>query len=88
MGSLAKRTKRERGKKGIWNWVSGEGKGFEPQRRYDAKGTQRKIYENLFNPLAYFFKHKAYKAINTRSTQSPLLSVLKTFLYFVFNILF
>ena len=43
---------------GIWNWVSGEGKGFEPQRRYDAKGTQRKICENLFNPLAYFFKHK------------------------------
>ena len=29
--SLAKRTKRDRGKKGIWNWVSGEG--FEPQRR-------------------------------------------------------
>ena len=28
-GNLAKRTKRERG---ICNWVSGEGKGFEPQR--------------------------------------------------------
>ena len=48
--NLAKRTKSEIGKKGIWNWVSGEGKGFEPQRRYDAKGTQRKICENLFNP--------------------------------------
>ena len=47
--NLAKRTKRERRKKGIWNWVSGEGKGFEPQRRYDTKGTQRKICENLFN---------------------------------------
>ena len=48
-GSLAKRTKSERENKGIWNWVSGEGKGFEPQRRYEAKGTQIKIYENLFN---------------------------------------
>ena len=26
--NLAKRTKRERGKKGIWNWVSDEGEGF------------------------------------------------------------
>ena len=27
-GSLAKRTKSERGKKGIWDWVSSEGEGF------------------------------------------------------------
>ena len=26
--NLAKRIKRERGKKGIWDWVSGEGEGF------------------------------------------------------------
>ena len=31
------------------NRVSGEVKGFEPQRRYDTKGTQRKICENLSN---------------------------------------
>ena len=27
-GNLAKRTKRERGKKGIWDWVSDEEEGF------------------------------------------------------------
>ena len=40
---LAKRTKRERGKKELGIGLVVRGKGFEPQRRYDAKGTQRKI---------------------------------------------
>ena len=52
--SLPKRTKRERGNKGIWNWVSREGKGFEPQRHYDPKGTQRKP-ENIYQIGEHIF---------------------------------
>ena len=45
-GNLAKRTKRERGKKGIWNWVSGEAgrvlnhKGAKTQKGHKEKSVK------------------------------------------------
>ena len=78
--NLAKRTKRERGKKGIWNWVMVWGRVLNHKGTKAQKGHKEKSVKICLICGISFLK--------TQGTQSPLVSLMKTFLYFVFNILF